>query len=337
MNKEIFKKPPLTQTISEIEKIFGKGSIMQMNSNKVEPIESISTGSLGLDIALSIGGLPKGRIVEIFGPESAGKTTLALHAIAEAQKSGGIVAFIDAENSLDINYAKNIGVDVDKMLISQPDSGENALNIANFLMQNNVVDLIVIDSVAALAPLAEINGEVGDSYVGIHARMMNQALRKQSYIVSKSNSILLYINQLREKVGITFGNNEVTPGGKGLKFFTSVRLDVRKTSELIKDNDQVIGVKTNVRIVKSKVCPPYKTVSFDILYGKGISKISEILDLAVSLNLIKKNGMWYSYNEQQIGQGREKAREFLMKNSDLANKLELTIRQYYNLNVSKGK
>ncbi|MDO7987126.1 MAG: recombinase RecA [Sweet potato little leaf phytoplasma] len=337
MSKEIFKKPPLTQTICEIEKIFGKGSIMQMNSDKVEPIESISTGSLGLDIALSIGGLPRGRIVEIFGPESAGKTTLALHVIAEAQKSGGTVAFIDAENSLDINYAKTIGVDCNKMLISQPDSGEVALNIANLLFEKNAVDLVVVDSVAALAPLAELNGDVGDSYVGIHARMMNQALRKQSHIVYKSNAILIYINQLREKVGITFGNNEVTPGGKGLKFFTSVRLDVRKTSELIKENDQVVGVKTNVRIVKSKICSPYKTVSFDILYGKGISKVSEILDLAVSLNLIKKNGMWYSYNNQQIGQGREKAREFLLKHPDLAHELELTIRKNYNLSSNNKK
>ncbi|MDV3205412.1 MAG: recombinase RecA [Weeping tea tree witches'-broom phytoplasma] len=326
-------KQDLERTIREIEQRFGKGSIMKLNSRQTGKIETISSGSLSLDIALSIGGFPKGRIIEIFGPESAGKTTLTLHAIAEAQKQGGNVAFIDVENALDVRYAKSIGVDIDNLIISQPDSGEKALDIVEALIKSQNISLIAVDSVAALVPEAELNGESGDSFMGLHARIMGQAMRKQTPIASKTNTIVIYVNQLREKVGVIYGSSETTPGGKALKYFASLRLDIRRTSEFIKDNNNIIGIKSNIKIVKSKICSPLKTVSVDIFYGKGISKIGEILDLSVGLNLIQKNGMWYSFREQNIGQGKEKAKEFLIKNTVIAHELETQIRKHHNLSL----
>ncbi|MDO8167952.1 recombinase RecA [Candidatus Phytoplasma melaleucae] len=326
-------KQDLERTIREIEQRFGKGSIMKLNSRQTGKIETISSGSLSLDIALSIGGFPKGRIIEIFGPESAGKTTLTLHAIAEAQKQGGNVAFIDVENALDVRYAKSIGVDIDNLIISQPDSGEKALDIIEALIKSQNISLIAVDSVAALVPEAELNGESGDSFMGLHARIMGQAMRKQTPIASKTNTIVIYVNQLREKVGVIYGSSETTPGGKALKYFASLRLDIRRTSEFIKDNNNIIGIKSNIKIVKSKICSPLKTVSVDIFYGKGISKIGEILDLSVGLNLIQKNGMWYSFREQNIGQGKEKAKEFLIKNTVIAHELETQIRKHHNLSL----
>ncbi|MEZ0180225.1 recombinase RecA ['Camptotheca acuminata' phytoplasma] len=332
MNKEENEtnKNILEQTLKDIEKRFGKGSIMKLNSNKIDKIQSISTGSLNLDIALEIGGLPKGRIIEIYGVESSGKTTLTLHAIAEAQKKGGNVAFIDVENALDINYAKKIGVNIDNFIISQPDSGEKALNIVESLIKSETMSLIVVDSVAALAPEAELKGETGDSFMGLQARMMGQAMRKQSTIISKTNTIVIYVNQLREKVGIIYGSPEVTPGGKALKYFASVRLDIRK-SEFLKDDNTVIGIRSNVKVVKSKVSSPFKIASFDIMYGQGISKNGEILDLALSLDLIKKSGSWFSYQNTQIGQGKEKVKEFLSKNKNIAEELENKIKKHYKL------
>ncbi|WBL31546.1 recombinase RecA [Candidatus Phytoplasma sacchari] len=324
------EKNILENTIKEIEQRFGKGSIMRLNSEKVDKIKVISTGSLKLDIALGIGGFPQGRIIEIFGPESSGKTTLTLHAIAEAQKKGGNVAFIDVENALDPNYAKKIGIDLDNFIISQPDSGDKALEIVESLIKSGVMSLIVIDSVAALAPEAELKGEIGDSFMGLHARMMSQAMRKQSAIISKTNTIVIYVNQLREKVGVMYGSPEVTPGGKALKYFASLRLDIRRT-ELIRDDNDIVGIKSNVKVVKSKVSCPFKVAHIEIIYGVGISKTSEILDLSVFLNFIKKNGSWYSYQNKQIAQGKEKTKEFLIKNKNILDKLEKDIKKNFNL------
>ncbi|MDC9031999.1 recombinase RecA [Columbia Basin potato purple top phytoplasma] len=323
-------KNTLEQMLKDIEKRFGKGSIMKLNATKIDKIESIPTGSLNLDIALEIGGFPKGRIIEIYGLESSGKTTLALHAIAEAQKKGGNVAFIDVENALDINYAKKIGINIDNFIVSQPDSGEAALNIVESLIKSEIMSLIVVDSVAALAPEAELKGESGDSFMGLQARMMGQAMRKQSPIISRTNTTVIYINQLREKVGIIFGSPEVTPGGKALKYFASLRLDVRK-SEFIKEDNKVVGIRSNVKIVKSKVSSPFKVANFEIMYGKGISRIGELLDLAVNLGFIEKNGSWFSYQNTKIGQGREKTKEFLIKNNKISDELETKIKKHYNL------
>ncbi|MFB5029664.1 MAG: Protein RecA [Candidatus Phytoplasma pruni] len=324
-NKEVVEK-----TIKEIEQRFGKGSIMKLNSEQTDKIQVIPTGSLTLDIALSIGGFPKGRIIEIFGPESSGKTTLTLHAIAEAQKQGGNVAFIDVENALDPNYAKAIGIDLDNFIISQPDSGEKALDIVESLIKSENFSLIVVDSVAALVPEAELKGESGDSFMGLHARMMGQAMRKQSAIVSKTNTIVIYVNQLREKVGVIYGSPEVTPGGKALKYFASLRLDIRK-SEFIKEDGAFIGIRSNVKVVKSKVSSPFKVAQLEIMYGKGIAKEGEILDLAVDLELVQKSGAWYSYQNKHIGQGKEKAKEFLLQNPEIAKSLEEQIKKSYKL------
>ncbi|MFP7699756.1 MAG: recombinase RecA [Candidatus Phytoplasma pyri] len=322
----------LEETIKEVEKQFGKGSIFKLNSNNNQNLETIPTGSMSLDIALGIGGYPKGRIIEIFGPESSGKTTLTLHAIAEAQKLGGNVAFIDAEHALDSKYAKAIGVNIDELVLSQPDSGEKALDIATSLIKSGSISLLVIDSVAALTPESELMGEMKDINVGLQARMMGKAMRIQSGIISKTNTVVIYINQLREKVGNFYGNPEVTTGGKALKFFCSLRLDIRRTAEKIKNNnDEIIGVKSNIKIVKSKVSTPFKTATIDIIYGKGISKIGEILDLAVDLNLIKRNGAWYNYKDENIAQGKENAKIFLQKNLEIYNFLEEQIRKKYKI------
>jgi len=307
------KNPALESALAQIQKQFGKEAIMQFGDDTVRDIESISTGSLGLDIALGIGGYPKGRIVEIYGPESSGKTTLALHACAEAQKKGGTVAYIDAENALDTGYAKKLGVDVKNMIISQPDSGEQALEIANTLIQSGAVDVVVVDSVAALVPQAEINGNIGDAFMGTTARLMSQALKKLAGSVSRSNSLLIFINQIRMKIGVMFGNPETTSGGNALKFYASVRLDIRRTGA-IKDKENIVGNETRVKVVKNKVAPPFRVVDFKIMYGEGISRVSEILDMGVKYGLIDKAGAFYSYNSERIGQGEANAREWLKNN-----------------------
>ena len=322
------KAKALETAMKEIEKQFGKGSIMKLDSKADKNIEVISTGSLALDIAMGIGGYPRGRIIEVYGPESSGKTTLTLHAIAEAQKAGGYVAFIDAEHALDPQYAKALGVDIDNLIISQPDTGEQALEIAEALIRSGSIDLLVIDSVAALVPEAEINGDMGDSHMGLHARMMSQAMRKQSGIISKSNTVVIYINQIREKVGVMFGNPETTTGGRALKFFSSVRLEIRR-AEALKEGTEIIGLKSNIRVVKSKVAPPLKVASVDIVYGKGISKVGEVLDLAVELDLVQKAGAWYSYKEEKIGQGRENAKNYLLNNPEIYEALEKQIRSTF--------
>lgn len=324
------KSKALDVAISQIEKQFGKGSIMRLGDTKIEKMEVIPTGSLELDIALGIGGLPRGRIVEIFGPESSGKTTVALHAVAEAQRIGGIAAFIDAEHALDPNYAKKLGVDVENLVVSQPDTGEQALEIAEALVRSGAVDIIVVDSVAALVPKAEIEGEMGDSHVGLQARLMSQALRKLTGAINKSNSIVIFINQLREKVGIMFGNPETTTGGRALKFYSSIRLDVRRVDS-IKQGDNVIGNRTRVRVVKNKLAPPFKQAEFDIMYGVGISKEGNILDTGVTAEVINKSGSWYSYGEHRLGQGRENAKEFLKDNPDIALEIENKIREKFGL------
>ncbi|NMA05047.1 MAG: recombinase RecA [Acholeplasmataceae bacterium] len=324
------KNEALKSAIKQIEKQFGKGSIMRLGEEADRTLEASSSGSLYLDIALGIGGYPKGRIIEIYGPESSGKTTFALHAIAEMQKSGGNAAFIDAEHALDPNYARNLGVDVDNLLLSQPDTGEQALEIAEALIRSGAVGIVVIDSVAALVPEAEISGEMGDSHVGLQARLMSQAMRKLSGIISKTNTICIFINQIREKVGIIFGNPETTSGGRALKFYASIRLEIRR-GEQIKIGSELVGNKANVRVVKNKVAPPFKTASLDIIYGKGISKTGEIVDIAAELNLIKKAGAWYSYNDEKIGQGRENAKAYLDNNIELKDKLEKQIRTHYGL------
>jgi recombination protein RecA len=329
------KKKALEMALAQIEKQFGKGSVMKLGDNSRMNIETISTGSVGLDLALGIGGVPRGRIVEIYGPESSGKTTVALHMIAEAQKAGGEAAFIDAEHALDPNYAKNLGVDTDNLIVSQPDTGEQALEICEALVRSGAIDIIVIDSVAALVPKAEIDGEMGDAHIGLQARLMSQALRKLAGVVSKSRTTAIFINQLREKVGVMFGNPEVTPGGRALKFYASIRMDVRRVDSLKKDNE-IIGNRTRVKIVKNKIAPPFKEAEFDIIYGKGISKEGDLLDIAVQLDIINKSGSWFSYEDIRIGQGRENAKQYLIDNPDKAAEIEEKIKKQYGL-IKDGK
>jgi recombination protein RecA len=319
------KLKALQLTLDKLEKSYGKGAIMKLGDSVVEPVEAISTGSLGLDIALGIGGLPKGRVVEIYGPESSGKTTLATHVIAEAQKKGGIAAFIDAEHAFDKYYAQKLGVDVENLLISQPDNGEQALEIADNLIRSGAIDVIVIDSVAAFVPKGEIEGEMGDSKMGLQARLMSQALRKLTGTIAKTNCCCIFINQLREKIGVMFGNPETTTGGNALKFYASVRLDIRRTSQ-IKDSDEVAGNRVKVKIVKNKVAPPFRIAEFDIMFGEGISKVGEIIDLGVDYNIVKKSGSWFSYGETKLGQGRDAVKNLLLDNPDLMDELEAKIR-----------
>ena len=325
MNPNTEKLKALQLTLDKLEKSYGKGSVMKLGDKAVEAIESISTGSISLDIALGIGGVPKGRVIEIYGPESSGKTTLATHIIAEAQKKGGIAAFIDAEHAFDKFYAKKLGVDVDNLLISQPDNGEQALEIADNLIRSGAIDVIVIDSVAALVPKAEIEGEMGDSRMGLQARLMSQALRKLTGTISKTGCCCIFINQLREKIGVMFGNPETTTGGNALKFYASVRLDIRRTSQ-IKDTDEVTGNRVKVKIVKNKVAPPFRIAEFDIMFGEGISKTGEIIDLGVDFNIIKKAGSWFSYGETKLGQGRDAVKQLLMDNPELSEEIEAKIR-----------
>ncbi len=315
----------LEAALAQIDRAFGKGSAMKLGSREAIQIEAISTGSLGLDIALGIGGLPKGRVIEIYGPESSGKTTLTLHAIAEAQKAGGTAAFIDAEHALDPVYAKKLGVDIDNLIVSQPDTGEQALEIADTLVRSNAVDILVIDSVAALVPRAEIEGEMGDSHVGLQARLMSQALRKITGSISRSNCMVIFINQIRMKIGVMYGSPETTTGGNALKFYASVRLDIRRTGQ-IKDREDIVGNTTRVKVVKNKVAPPFKQVEFDIMYGEGISKTGELLDIGVKAGLVEKSGSWFSYDSIRIGQGRENAKIWLRENPEMAAKLEASIR-----------
>jgi recombination protein RecA len=321
------KSKALTAALSQIERQFGKGSVMKLGKNdKSMDVESISSGSLGLDIALGIGGLPKGRVVEIYGPESSGKTTLALHCAAEAQKKGGICAFIDAEHALDPIYARKLGVNVDELLISQPDHGEQALEIADTLVRSGAVDVLIVDSVAALVPRAELEGEMGDALPGLQARLMSQALRKLTASINKSNTMVIFINQIRMKIGVMYGSPETTTGGNALKFYASVRLDIRRIGA-IKERDEVVGNQTRVKVVKNKLAPPFKQVEFDIMYGEGVSKMGEILDLGVKAGVVEKSGAWFSYDSQRIGQGRENAKTFLKANPDMAAKIEAVIRQ----------
>ena len=319
------KLKTLESTISQIERNFGKGSVMKLGERGVVEIDTIPSGSLSLDIALGIGGLPKGRIVEIYGPESSGKTTLSLHVIAEAQKNGGTCAFIDAEHALDPIYAKKLGVNTDEMLISQPDNGEQALEIADTLVNSNAIDVLVVDSVAALVPRAEIEGDMGDSHMGLHARLMSQALRKLTGSISRSKALVIFINQIRQKIGVMFGNPETTTGGNALKFYSSIRMDIRRIGP-IKDKDEIIGNQTRVKVVKNKLEPPFKIVEFDIMYNEGISKTGEILDLAVKIDIVEKSGAWYSYDGERIGQGRENAKIYLKENPDIALEIENKIR-----------
>jgi recombination protein RecA len=322
-NKEKLKV--LQLAIDKIEKSYGKGTIMRMGDSPVEAMEAISTGSISLDMSLGIGGLPKGRIIEIYGPESSGKTTLAIHAIAEAQKSGGIAAFIDAEHAFDRYYAQKLGVDIENLLISQPDNGEQALEIADNLIRSGAIDIIVIDSVAALTPKSEIEGEMGDSKMGLQARLMSQALRKLTANISRTGCCCIFINQLREKIGVMFGNPETTTGGNALKFYASIRLDIRRIGQ-IKDGEAVVGNRTRVKIVKNKVAPPFRTAEFDILYGEGISKVGEIVDLGVDLGIVKKSGSWFSYGDTKLGQGREAVKQLFLDNPELAEEVESKIR-----------
>ena len=319
------KNKALDAALSQIERAFGKGSIMKLGANQAMEVEAISTGSLGLDIALGIGGLPKGRIIEIYGPESSGKTTLALHVLAEAQKKGGICAFVDAEHALDPVYAKKLGVNIDDLLISQPDTGEQALEIADTLVRSGAIEVLVVDSVAALTPKAELEGEMGDSLPGLQARLMSQAMRKLTASISKSNCMVIFINQIRMKIGVMFGSPETTTGGNALKFYASVRLDIRRIGA-IKDRDEVVGNQTRVKVVKNKVAPPFKMVEFDIMYGEGISKVGELVDLGVTAGVVEKSGSWFSHNGERIGQGRENAKTFLRQNPDVANTIEAAIR-----------
>src|SRR5712675_656691 len=315
----------LDAALAQIERAFGKGSIMKLGQREAVEIESISTGSLGLDIALGIGGLPKGRVVEIYGPESSGKTTLSLHVIAESQKKGGTCAFVDAEHALDPGYAKKLGVNIDDLLISQPDAGEQALEIADTLVRSGAVDVLVIDSVAALVPRAELEGEMGDSQPGLQARLMSQALRKLTASINRSNTMVIFINQIRMKIGVMYGSPETTTGGNALKFYASVRLDIRRIGS-IKERDEVVGNQTRVKVVKNKLAPPFKTVEFDIMYGEGISKVGELIDLGVKAGVVEKSGAWFSYDSQRIGQGRENSKTFLKQNPDMAAKIEAAVR-----------
>ncbi|MGL5316451.1 MAG: recombinase RecA [Peptostreptococcaceae bacterium] len=334
MSIEQEKLNALNQALGKIEKEFGKGSVMKLGEASSMVIDVIPTGAIGLDIAVGIGGLPKGRIVEVYGPESSGKTTVALHTVAEAQKQGGIAAFIDAEHALDPVYAKALGVDIDNLIISQPDTGEQALEIAEALIRSGAIDIIVVDSVAALVPRAEIEGDMGDSHVGLQARLMSQALRKLTGSIKKSNCVAIFINQLREKVGIMFGNPETTTGGRALKFYSSVRLDVRKI-DTIKQGDKIIGSRTRVKVVKNKVAPPFKQAEFDIMYGEGISKVGDLLDIAADVDIVKKSGAWYSYNEIKLGQGRENVKKFLEDNPDLISEIDEKVRRHYKLDENR--
>ena len=328
------KDKALEQVLADIEKQFGKGAIMKLGGKEHLEMDVTSSGSLGLDIALGVGGYPKGRIVEIYGPESSGKTTVALHAIAEVQKAGGRAAFIDAEHALDPAYSKKLGVDINELLLSQPDTGEQALEICEALVRSEAVNIIVIDSVAALVPQAEIEGEMGDSHVGLQARLMSQALRKLSGTINKTKTTAIFINQLREKVGVMFGNPETTPGGRALKFYSTIRLDIRR-GEQIKNGDVIAGNKTNIKVVKNKVAPPFKLATVDIMYGEGISKNGEIVDLASSLNVIEKSGAWFSYNGEKIGQGRENVKQYLRDNPKVAETIEKQVKEHYGIGVKK--
>jgi recombination protein RecA len=330
------RKKALESAVHQIEKSFGKGSIMRLGDDTVLPIEIIPTGSLGLDHALGVGGIPRGRVTEVYGPESSGKTTLALHFIAEAQKLGGIAAFVDAEHALDANYAKALGVDVDNLLISQPDTGEQALDITETLVRSGAIDIIVIDSVAALVPRAEIEGEMGDAHMGLQARLMSQALRKLTAVISKSKTAVIFINQIRMKIGVMFGNPETTTGGNALKFYSTVRLDIRKIAT-IKENQEVVGSRTRVRVVKNKVAPPFREAEFDITYGKGISHSGELLDLAAKYNIVEKSGAWYSFGEDRLGQGRESAKRVLEENEDIVSSIETAIREQLGMQEPKAK
>ncbi|MFV0249676.1 MAG: recombinase RecA [Bacilli bacterium] len=326
----------LDQVLADIEKQFGKGSVMKLGENEHREIDVISSGSLQLDVSLGIGGYPKGRIIEIYGPESSGKTTFALHAIAEAQKKGGRVAFIDAEHSLDPQYAAKLGVNINELLLSQPDNGEQALEICEALVRSGAISIIVIDSVAALVPRAEIEGEMGDAHVGLQARLMSQALRKLSGAISKTNTIAIFINQLREKVGVMFGNPETTPGGRALKFYSSIRLEIRR-SEQIKEGTDIVGNKTTIKVVKNKMAPPFKNCSVDIMYGEGVSIFGEIVDLASDVGILEKSGSWYAYNGEKLGQGRENVKELLKKDSKLRDELEKKLRIHYGINKNSGE
>ena len=319
------KAKALEGALTQIERAFGKGSIMRMGQRTNDHVDVVSTGSLGLDIALGIGGLPRGRVVEIYGPESSGKTTMALHAIAEAQKKGGTCAFIDAEHALDPGYARKLGVDIDSLLISQPDAGEQALEIADTLVRSGAIDVLVIDSVAALVPRAELEGDMGDSHVGLHARLMSQALRKLTGTVSRSNTMIIFLNQIRMKIGVMFGSPETTTGGNALKFYASVRLDIRRIGQ-IKEKDEVVGNQTRVKVVKNKMAPPFKQVEFDIMYGEGVSKMGELIDLGVKANIVEKSGAWFSYDSTRIGQGRENSKQFLREHPEMAEAIEQRIR-----------
>ena len=336
MSKTVEKDKALEQVLADIEKQFGKGAIMKLGEQKNIEIDVVPSGSISLDIALGVGGYPKGRIIEIYGPESSGKTTFALHAIAEVQKTGGRAAFIDAEHSLDPVYASNLGVNIDELLLSQPDTGEQALEICDALVKSEAVSIIVIDSVAALVPQAEIDGEMGDSHVGLQARLMSQALRKLSGSINKTNTIVIFINQLREKVGVMFGNPETTPGGKALKYYSSVRLDIRR-GEQIKNGADVIGNRTTIKVVKNKVAPPFKSASVDIMYGEGVSQCGELVDLAADANIIEKSGAWYSYKGEKLAQGRENAKLLLKSNQDLRDEIEALVREHYGISKNKKK
>lgn len=335
MSDNTEKKKALEAALGQIEKQFGKGAVMKLGENVQMSLDAIPTGALSLDIALGIGGVPRGRIVEVYGPESSGKTTVALHMIAEAQKMGGEAAFIDAEHALDPVYAKALGVDIDNLIVAQPDTGEQALEIAEALVRSGALDIIVVDSVAALVPKAEIDGDMGDAHVGLQARLMSQALRKLAGVLNKSNTVAIFINQLREKVGMLFGNPEVTPGGRALKFYASVRLDVRRI-ETLKVNNEFIGNRTRVKVVKNKVAPPFREAEFDIVYGKGISKEGNILDIGVNLNIVDKAGAWFSYNGTRIGQGRENAKQYLIDNPAVCEEIEKKVRENYNTAFDKS-
>lgn len=326
------KLKALDAAISQIEKQYGKGSIMKLGDESARMnVETVPTGALSLDIALGLGGLPKGRVIEVYGPESSGKTTVALHAVAEVQRRGGIAGFIDAEHALDPVYARNIGVDIDNLYISQPDNGEQALEITETMVRSGAVDIVIVDSVAALVPKAEIDGDMGDSHVGLQARLMSQALRKLTAVISKSNCIVIFINQLREKVGVMFGNPETTTGGRALKFYSSVRLDVRRI-ESLKQSGEVVGSRTRIKVVKNKVAPPFKEAEFDIMFGQGISKEGDVLDLAADIGIVNKSGAWYAYNGEKIGQGRENAKQFLKEHADICEELDAKVRAHYGMN-----
>lgn len=328
------KTKAIDSALSQIDRQYGKGSIMRMNDKATHDIPVVSSGILGLDIALGTGGFPKGRVIEIFGPESSGKTTLALHVVSEVQKSGGIAAFIDAEHAMDVQYAKKLGVNVDDLLISQPDFGEQALEITDILVRSGGIDIIVIDSVAALVPRAEINGEMGDSHVGLQARLMSQALRKLTGTLSKSNCMIIFINQLRMKIGVMYGNPETTTGGNALKFYSSVRVDIRRTNA-IKQGELILGNRTRVKIVKNKIAPPFKTIEFDIMFGEGISKVGSLLDMAADSGIIKKSGSWYSYNDERLGQGRENAKAFLSETPEVLESIEQAVRDFFKIGGSE--